>query len=132
MNVNEINYALPMTNANKKNDLGKDEFLKILVTQLQTQDPLNPMDDKDFIAQMAQFSALEQISNLNSSFLFNQAVNLVGKKVVASTRETGQGQAVLITGTVECIFSNNGAPVLKIEDKYISINDIQAVYDKSE
>ena len=44
--------------------LGKDAFLELLVTQLQNQDPLNPMDDKEFIAQLAQFSSLEQMSNV--------------------------------------------------------------------
>src|SRR3982750_4620154 len=47
--------------------LGKDEFLKLLVTQLQHQDPMNPMDDKDFMGQMAQFSTLEQITNMAQS-----------------------------------------------------------------
>ncbi|UQD51711.1 flagellar hook assembly protein FlgD [Bacillus methanolicus] len=73
------------------NILGKDDFLKILITQLQNQDPLNPMQDKDFIAQMAQFSTLEQMTNMENSlenFLKSQEQNymlqasmLIGKTV---------------------------------------------------
>ncbi len=48
-------------------DLDKDAFLRLLVTQLQNQDPLNPMEDREFIAQMAQFSSLEQMQNLNKT-----------------------------------------------------------------
>lgn len=56
-------------NIAKKNDLDKNVFLRLLTTQLSNQDPLNPMEDKEFIAQMAQFSSLEQMQNLNKIFL---------------------------------------------------------------
>lgn len=62
--VSSENYTQQI--AASKQSMGKDEFLKLLITQLQYQDAMNPMDDKEFIAQMAQFSSLEQLQNLSS------------------------------------------------------------------
>ncbi|MFH1139692.1 MAG: flagellar hook capping FlgD N-terminal domain-containing protein [Pseudomonadota bacterium] len=74
-------------------ELGKDAFMKLLITQMQNQDPLNPMEGVEFTAQLAQFSSLEQLSNLNTSFSgINavlqaqnnyQAINMVGKEIRA-------------------------------------------------
>ena len=61
---NEFNAAL---SKQKGSNLDKDSFMLLLVTQFKYQDPLNPMEDKEFIAQMAQFSSLEQLMNLNTS-----------------------------------------------------------------
>jgi len=73
--------------------LGKDDFLKLLVTQLQNQDPLNPMDNTEFTAQLAQFSSLEELQNLNGAMetlhlsqkaIHNsQSLALIGKNVTA-------------------------------------------------
>ena len=73
--------------------MGKDEFLKMLVAQLKHQDPMNPMDGTAFTAQLAQFSSLEQLQNINTQLtsftkqqqsLGNaQAVNLIGREVLA-------------------------------------------------
>ncbi len=86
------------------NVLGKDDFLKLLVTQLQYQDPLNPTDSTEFTAQLAQFSSLEQLGNINDNLgdlqlsqtaLNNsQAVNFIGKTVKSS------GNSIHLTGGV--------------------------------
>ena len=71
--ANTIDSSLMLSNYQSQNRktgsdiLGKDDFLKILMTQLQNQDPMNPMQDKDFIAQMATFSSLEQMTNMNKT-----------------------------------------------------------------
>jgi flagellar basal-body rod modification protein FlgD len=80
--------------ASKNDVLGKDAFLKLLVVQLQNQDPLNPLDDKEFIAQLAQFSSLEQMTNISDGIKsltdktaqqdMLSAVNYIGKDVTAS------------------------------------------------
>lgn len=57
------------TEDKRKNDLDKDAFLRLLTTQLANQDPLNPMEDREFIAQLAQFSSLEQMQNLNKALI---------------------------------------------------------------
>lgn len=78
--------------------LGKDDFLQLLVTQLTNQNPLSPVQDQEFVAQLAQFSSLEQLENLNetmnSSLVLDQAVNnslatnLIGKEVLIEGNET--------------------------------------------
>ncbi|WP_353095307.1 flagellar hook capping FlgD N-terminal domain-containing protein [Tissierella praeacuta] len=57
------------TAKSSNNDLDKDAFLRLLTTQLANQDPLNPIEDREFIAQLAQFSSLEQMQNLNKTFV---------------------------------------------------------------
>ena len=63
----DSSYFVPQTQREIKQELDKEAFLRLLVTQLANQDPTNPMDDRDFMAQMAQFSALEQMVNMTKS-----------------------------------------------------------------
>lgn len=69
------------SNSKIKNELGKDEFLKLLLVQLKNQDPLNPMKDQEFIAQLASFSSLEQMNNLNKTMEQVMGISLIGMSV---------------------------------------------------
>lgn len=103
----------------KKSQLGKDDFLKLLTTQLKYQDPLKPMEDKQFIAQMAQFSSLEQMQNLNKSFngVFEGIKSLNNNFVTANKNVEQQVDSLIkemkeLNGN-ECDIINTSIGILK-------------------
>jgi flagellar basal-body rod modification protein FlgD len=106
--------------------LGKDEFLQLLVTQMQYQDPLNPTSDTEFIAQMAQFSSLEQMQNLNNSFSVYKAYELVGKQV------SGTVNGNIIEGIVDSVRNQADGQYAVIGDSLISIDKINKVENVTE
>jgi flagellar basal-body rod modification protein FlgD len=99
----------------RPNGLGMEDFLKILLTQLTFQDPLKPMDNQEFMAQMAQFTSLEQTQQLNTKLdaLLStqgalQSVGLIGRTVDVTT-ESGT-----VTGTVESLSLAGDAPLISV------------------
>lgn len=109
-------------------ELGKDEFLKLLVCQLQNQDPLNPQDDTDFIAQLAQFSSLEQMQNMSSTMTNTSAYTLVGKEVIVQTTDAS-GETKEIRGTVDSVKVQNGNAQLSIDGINYDLDDLIEVLD---
>ncbi len=85
---------------NERKELGKDAFLQLLVAQLQNQDPTKPMEDREFIAQLATFSNLEQMQNLNKASIEANANNMVGKFVSTEVYNTTTGKTEDISGFV--------------------------------
>ena len=103
--------------------LGEDAFLKLLTTQLQNQNPLNPMDDTQSVAQLAQFSSVQATNELKSSFTsfqsnfaVMQSAGLIGKAVSAQTTDAS-GNTVTVSGTVKTISVINGSPEFTLVDK---------------
>ncbi|HOJ77413.1 MAG TPA: flagellar hook capping FlgD N-terminal domain-containing protein [Bacillota bacterium] len=111
---------------NTGDSLGKDDFLRLLVTQLQNQDPLNPMEDKEFISQMAQFTSLEQMQNLVKASSFQQATAMIGQNVKAVIYDNGMSE--LIFGRVTSVSQISGEMYLTLDDGFqIKMSDVQAV-----
>jgi len=109
--------------------LNQDDFLKLLVTQLASQDPLNPQQDTQFIAQMAQFTALEQakematnIASLRTEQEFLQANALLGRTVALQT-----GQDTLTTGTVSAVEVDAGTPKLVVNGQPYDLSQVLTI-----
>lgn len=115
-------YYNSSASANQKrqvgDDLGKDAFLQILVAQMANQDPLSPTSDTEFIAQMAQFSSLEQMQNLNETMTTQAAYSYMSKDVTAETAVTSDGVSYpkSVYGTVIGVSHVNGGNYLQVKN----------------
>jgi flagellar basal-body rod modification protein FlgD len=113
------------------NLLGKDDFLRLFVTQMKYQNPLNPMDNTEFTAQLAQFSSLEQLTNINSQLtdllsyqnsLHNTlTASFIGKNVKFSGDQAGAGTVTGIS------FENNATYLIIDGQTKISLGDITEI-----
>lgn len=111
----------------KKSQLDKDAFMRLLVTQMANQNPLEPTSDTDFIAQLAQFSSLEQITALSETMMAGQAYGLVGKYVYAGIVDEKTMTEEIYFGRVDGVLRQNGQYALVMGDKIFGISDIKSV-----
>lgn len=124
MSIQPVSTVSPTSNT-QANTLGLQDFLKILLTQLTYQDPLKPMDNQEFMAQMAQFTSLEQTQQLNekmSTLISNQAalqsVGLIGRTVDINT------SGGILTGSVAALSLAGDSPQLTITSNGQTLNNI--------
>ena len=137
--INQFSVDQLNSSSGPSDELGKDAFLQLLVTQMRYQDPLDPMKNEDFIAQLAQFSTLEQMTNLNDSFEelsqrmeflignvdqlnFISAQGLLGKYV-----EGIDLSGNLMSGTVESVTLDGSIVVLTVDGEYMPMTGVLAI-----
>ncbi len=128
LEVETFNKTLAQGKAFKP-ELDKDDFLKILITQLQHQDPTAPLQDKEFIAQMAQFSSLEQMTNMSQGFqklsgllASTEAAGFLGKTVAV---RDGQN---LVTGRVDQV-TRGDFPLLGVNGDFYELDMVETVME---
>jgi flagellar basal-body rod modification protein FlgD len=105
--------------------LGQDDFLKLLVAQLAQQDPMNPVKDTEFIAQMAQFSALEQSKTMQQDMSSLRASAMLGDTVTVAdenNKDTGT-----LTGIVSQVLIEKGVPKLFVDGRRYLLSDVLSV-----
>ncbi|WP_018750918.1 flagellar hook assembly protein FlgD [Paenibacillus sanguinis] len=126
----------------RSNELGKDAFLKLMMAQMQNQDPLSPMDNTQMVAQMAQFSSVEQLTNISDqiskmSESLGNTSGLIGKEVTwVSQTKTGNydvvtGKPEVIqerdSGIVDSVVVRSGVHYVKVGAKELEISQIEQV-----
>jgi flagellar basal-body rod modification protein FlgD len=107
--------------------LGRDDFFKLFLSQLANQDPMNPVDDKAFIDQLAQFTMIDTLTSVKTALSgtqLAQASSLLGKEIQGMD---ASGKA--ITGVVDRVLQANGKLMLKIGDNTVSPDNVSSVTD---
>ncbi|WP_127531890.1 flagellar hook capping FlgD N-terminal domain-containing protein [Paenibacillus kobensis] len=115
----------------KDTTLGKDQFLKILVTQLRNQDPSQPLQDRDFIAQMAQFSSVEQLMNMSEQMTMLRQNLGTASSLIGMTVEwnglSDAGVGTTYSGVVEAISIKDGEQYAKVGDKSVKVDELTTI-----
>jgi flagellar basal-body rod modification protein FlgD len=124
---NKTNSGLKFVDKNTHNKLDKDSFLKLLTVQLSNQDPLNPVDQKQFAADMAQFASLEQLTNMNTK------MDKLKENAPAEFKFYGAsfiGKKVTTDGATVELSDKNPKPVFSFNMEKPSVNTKIIVYDQ--
>jgi flagellar basal-body rod modification protein FlgD len=132
-NVSDIiaNGQTKKATGSSSSTLGKDDFLKILITQLQNQDPSQPLQDKEFIAQMAQFTSVEQLTNMNTEIkALRQSMGLspafIGKQI-SWTATDAMGANVVKSGVIDGLTFKSGNQFATVNGEEVSLDQILKV-----
>lgn len=113
------------------NGLGMQDFLNLIIAQMTNQDPMSPMEDTEFISQMAQFSSLQAMTDLREMSMQGQAANLIGKNVIVADYDS-KGQLVKDEGVVQKVVLYNGSVGIYVNDKEYGFSNIMEITEVKE
>lgn len=124
-NGNALSNAL--TGSTNNGFVSQNTFLTLLITQLKNQDPMNPQDSSQFVSQLASFSSLEQMTEVNKkmeSVLENSVVSMIGKNVTVADSTSSSGY---VQGTVQGIVYYADGPAIVVNGKNYALSSVQNV-----
>lgn len=124
-------FVLEKQKKTADNSMGRDQFMKLMLAQLQNQDPTSPMENADMMAQLAQFSALEAMQGMATATNSTQAYSLIGKGIVGYIRDSVSGAVTDIVGTVDSAGVEGGKPYVKVGNATIQLENVTQVFDNS-
>lgn len=122
-------YLAMDTTREPSQDMGKDAFMQLLVTQLQYQDPLNPMDNQEMMAQLAQFTALEQMMNVSNTVQKQLVHGMIGNFVEYQYTDPDTGRISYELGKVDYIKMSGSEALLGIGNHEVKVGDVLQIID---
>lgn len=114
------------TSNSSSNEINFDDFLQLLVTELQNQDPTEPVSNTEYVSQMAQISSMQQIGAISECVSSYQAYSLLGKTVCYQTYDSS-GNTTTETGTVESVVRSNNTTYLSVNNTLIGLDSLLEV-----
>ena len=127
IDTSSVNNVASTANAkDNKNTLDKDAFLKLLVTQMQYQDPMEPTSNTEYMSQMAQFSSVEQMQNLTSTITSGQSMSLTGQYVILNVPDAA-GNIDQVSGLVDYVTVQDGKTYFHIGENYYPSDYLDSV-----
>lgn len=124
--INKTKNIKKIKTADEMNKLGKDSFLKLLCAQMENQDPMQPQSNTEWVSQLATYSTLEQMQNLNATISNSQAYGLIGQEVVMATKGS-DGKETTVSGKVDFVSVKGNKAYLSIGGNMYPASDLQSV-----
>ena len=124
--ISKTNNIEKIKTADELNKLGKDSFLKLLVAQMENQDPMQPQSNTEWVSQLATYSTLEQMQNMNAVMTNSQAFGLIGQDVIVATKNA-DGKESTISGKVDFVSVKGNKSYLSIDGNLYPSSDLQSI-----
>jgi len=125
-NVNSSNMNATSIISSNKASLEMEDFLNLLVSQMKNQDAMNPMDNTEFVTQLAQFSSLQAMNSLQEMSKQSQATSLIGKTVVMASYDN-KGNIVVTEGVVDKVTIHSGETNLYVKGVAFGLSNIMEI-----
>ena len=128
-NISNLGSAAADKNNKKADSVNKEQFLNLLVTELKYQDPLQPMDNTQYVSQLATFSELEQMQNVAKTSEVSRATSMVGSLVRVETTNETTGAVSEVTGKVDYVSVSGSSVKVSVNDTLYELSEVKEVYD---
>lgn len=125
--ASELQNGGVVQSSSQQGELNMNDFFTLMAAQLQYQDPMNPTDDNEYMGEMAQFGALEQLTNISGMLNYSIASGIVGKQVKYSHNDEQTGATQTGSGVVSAVDVSGTTPLIEVGSQWIGLSDVQQI-----